>query len=170
MIGSLFSYCDLITKFAKPYLAKCEIEMREWNSEMQKIYNDKRHVCESAFDPSRFYLILFTLSSGIFGSSASPWSLRVPLTILFSHASSRIHLSLFNFVRRVSVAAPRVTCHPDLIVYHWCHHVAAARRIRALQRVSFLRGGEFRGRFATWMSRRPNWMTAIFPFLQRALA
>lgn len=104
--------------------------------------------------PSRFHLILSTSSSGVFSSSASLPDLTsssAPSTILFSRASPPIRLSLFNFARRVvfSFAAPRVTCHPDLVVYHRCHRVAAAaRRIRALQCVSFLRGGEFRGRFA----------------------
>lgn len=68
-----------------------------------------------------------------------------------SHIVPRIHLSLFNFVRRLSAAAPRVTCHPDLVVYHWCHRTTAARRIQALQCVSFLREEGFRGRFAKRM-------------------
>jgi len=77
---------------------------------------------------------------------------------------SRIYLSLFNFIRRLSTA-PRVTCHPDLVVYHWCHRTAAMKRIRALQCASFLRGGEFRGCFAKCMNVAVvKLKTVTFPF------
>jgi len=113
-------------------------------------HSDKRHAFrfvsfEILFDFVHFVkwnLRLFRFSPSLFPSSSFDNSFLAP---------SRIHLSLFNFVRRVSVAASRVTCHPDLVVYHWCHRVAVAKRIRALRCVSFLRGGEFReGRFAKY--------------------
>lgn len=76
---------------------------------------------------------------------------------------SCIYLSLFNFIRLST--APRVTCHPDLVVYHWCHRTAAMKRIRALQCASFLRGGEFRGCFAKCMNVAVvKLKTVTFPF------
>ena len=116
----------------------------------------KDRCVKNTFDshPLEFHSILFTSSSrdilDFFGSSFGLFELLQRNPCL-SHIVPHIHLSLFNFVRRLSTAAPRVTCHPDLVVYHWCHRATAVRRIQALQCVSFLRGEGFRGRFAKRM-------------------
>lgn len=85
----------------------------------------KDRYVKNAFDshPLGFRSILFTSASGVILDFSGFLLGFVLLALLqrnpcFSHIVPRIHLSLFNFVRRLSAAAPRVTCHPDLIVYH----------------------------------------------------
>lgn len=83
-----------------------------------------------------------------------------------------IYRSLISFAV-LSAAAPRVTCHPDLVVYHWCHRATAARRIRALQCVSFLCGERFSWwKVSAWRNGCPTGQTGwplYFPFYELRL-
>lgn len=133
--------------------------MRKGNLEIWvQFNNDKEYICEKCI---WFSSLRISFDFVHFVKRSYPRFFRFLLWfVLFellqrnpclSHIVPRIHLSLFNFVRRLSTTAPRVTCHPDLVVYHWCHRATAVRRIQALQCVSFLRGEGFRDRFAKRM-------------------
>lgn len=150
------------------------------NLEMRMQFrSDRGQICENTFDfhPSGFHSILFTSSSGVIpdfsvGPSVGLFSSRISSTqsLPLTYIAPRIHLSLFNFVRRS--LGRRASCYMSswsrrlspMSSRHRCEaHPSAAMRFLPTRRRIFAVEGF---REAEWMSHWSNWMTIIFPFLR----